>query len=148
MSIFDCLIDKGKKPKVGMEYIYNFNMAWPKFEDGKNGSILNNEFTINSKEDFDSLKVKPYSIKIKNGLIVTNVVEKKSVDGYHLGYDFTIKDFGIRCHCNYPWAFWENTPENLVKIKKYREEKSKLDEQEKMVDVLRKDIEQLTVKND
>ena len=146
MGVFDCLIDKGREPKVGMEYIYNFNMAWPYYEGGEGGNISEDGISIYSKEEFDSIKGKPYSINIKNGLIVEDVVAIKAEDGYHLGYDFTIKDFGVRCHCNYAWAFWENTLENMVKIEEYRKGKAKLDEQEKFVEKLRKDIEQLTIK--
>jgi len=124
MGVFDCLIDEGREPIVGMEYIYNLNMAWP-HEDGKK-----------------SMK----SIDVENGIIVTDVVAEKTEDGYHLGYDFTIKKTGQRCHRNYAWAFWENTPENLVKVEKFREEKAKLDEQERLVDELREDIAQLTIK--
>jgi len=124
MGAFDCLIDKGKEPKIGMEYIYSINMAWP-HEDGKKSMT---------------------SIDVESGIIVIDVVAEKAQDGYHLGYDFTIKETGVRCHCNYAWAFWENTPENMVKIEEYREEKDKLDEQEKLVDKLREGIEQLTIK--
>lgn len=132
MGIFDCLIEKGNEPKVGMEYIYNLDMAWP-YYDEERGDILGDE--------------RPYSIKVEKGIIVIDVVSlKHPTEGYHRGYDFTIKDTGQRCHCNYPWAFWENTPENMVKIEKYKIEQFKLDEQEALVDGLLGDIDKLTIK--
>ena len=130
MGMFDSLIEKGQEPKAGMEYIYAIDTAWP-YYDGERGSLFGDE--------------RPYSIKVKKYIIVTDVESKKREDGYHLGYDFTIKDSGIRCHCNYPWAFWENTPENLVKINEYKVEQKKLDEQEKLVKRLRNNIDQLSL---
>ncbi len=148
MGVFDCLIKKGKEPKVGMEYIYVLHMAWPIYsEDDERSTYCPNEkkIYVNSQEELDSLSYQPYSIKVKEGVIVTNVESKKGEDGYHLGYNFTIKDSGIRCHCNYSWAFWENTPENLVKINEYKVEQKKLDEQEKLVKRLRNNIDQLSL---
>ena len=148
MGVFDCLIDKGQEPKVGMEYIYALNMAWPIYrEDDDRSTYCTDEkqVYVNSQEELDSFSYRPHSIKVKKYIIVTDVKSKNREDGYHLGYDFTIKDSGIRCHCNYPWAFWENTPENLVKIKEYMMEQKKLDEQEKLVERLRNNIDQLSL---
>jgi len=150
MGIFDCLIDSGREPKVGMEYIYDLDMAWPIYgkDDTRNSSFVEgkkDDIYVHSQGELDSLSYKPYSIKVKKGIIVTDVESKKREDGYHLGYDFTIKDYGIRCHCNYPWAFWENTPDNLMKIEEYKIEQKKLDEQEKLVKRLRNNIDQLSL---
>lgn len=156
MGVFDSLIDKGQEPKVGMEYIYVLDMAWPIYRKGDDRPTdLHNIYDkepkkgdpeVHSQEELDNLSYKPYSIKVKEGIIVIDVVSKKSDNGYHLGYDFTIKESGIRCHCNYPWAFWENTPENLIKIEEYKVENEKLKEQEKKVKKLRKNIDQLSLK--
>ena len=150
MGVFDSLIDKGQEPKVGMEYIYDLYMAWPIYskDDNRLSGFIEGEKEpeVNSQEELDNLPYQPYSIKVKEGIIVIDVVSKKSDDGYHLGYDFTIKESGIRCHCNYPWAFWENTPENLIKIDEYKIEDEKLKKQEKKVKKLRKNINQLSLK--
>ncbi len=148
MGIFDCLIDKGREPKAELEYIYVLNMAWPIYREEDERSTYcpdEKQVYVNSQEELDSFSYRPHSIKVKEYIIVTDVKSKKSEDGYHLGYDFTIKDSGIRCHCNYPWAFWENTPENLVKINEYKVEQKKLDEQEKLVKRLRNNIDQLSI---
>ena len=150
MGMFDSLIDKGQEPKVGMEYIYDLDMAWPIYskDDNRISGFIEGEKEpeVNSQEELDNLPYQPHSIKVKEGIIVIDVVSKKNDDGYHLGYDFTIKDSGIRCHCNYPWAFWENTPDNLVKIEEYKVENEKLKKQEKIVKKLRKNIDQLSLK--
>ncbi len=149
MGIFDSLIEKGNEPKVGIEYIYQLDIAWPIYDkdDDRPGSIGNKigEPNVKSKQELDSFSCKPYSIKINRGAIVIDVTSKKDLEsGRHLGYDFTIKDSEIRCHCNYPWAFFENTPENLIKIKEYQEENVKLSIQKNKVDGLRESIAQLT----
>ena len=66
------------------------------------------------------MKFKSYSIEVQPGLIVTNVTARKCENGNPLGYEFTFKDFGIKCRCNYPWSFWENTLENVSRIKDYK----------------------------
>lgn len=155
-EIFDCLIDEGEEPKKGMEYIYNLGMAWPiyKNDDDRPGSINNifdenpkkQDLFVYSQEELDSLDYKPYSISVEEDIIVTDVVSiKHPTEGYHRGYKFTIKESGIRCRCNYPWAFWENSPANLAKIKKYKDEKMKLDKQENFVEKLRGNIDQLSI---
>ena len=156
MGVFDSLIEKGREPKDGMEYIYALDMAWPIYSRGDDRPAdLHNIYDeepkkgdpeVHSKEELDNLPYKPYSIKVKEGIIVTDVESKRGEDGYHLGYDFTIKYSGIRCHCNYPWAFWENTPENLIKIDNYMVEQKKFDEQKKLVKKLRNNIDQLSLK--
>ena len=125
MGVFDCLIDEGKEPKIGMEYFFMNNTATP-VQDG---------CKLRCGGSFD----------VEDGIIVIDVVTEIR-SGRHAGYSFTIKETGERYYSTYPWAFWENTPENLVKIKKYKEENSKLEEQEKLVKGLRKGIEQWTVK--
>lgn len=124
----DVLVEeiKPNPPKEGMEYIYNLDMAWPIYDenDKREDEIGYTNPFITSKEGFDSLDRKPYSISIKEGLIVTDVVYNGS------RYEFTIKEFGIRCRTNYAWAFWENTPENKIKIEKYRKEKRELEKQQ------------------
>ena len=150
-QIFDCLIDDGKEPKSGMEYIYNHNMAWPIYrEDDSRSSDFadgNKDPEVNSQEELDNLECRPYSIKVKKGIIVTDVISlKHPTEGYHRGYEFTIKESGIRCHCNYPWAFWENTAENIFDIIEYKSELKKLNDQQRLIDRLRKNIDQLTIK--
>lgn len=148
MGVLDCLIDNGNEPKVGIEYIYQLDMAWPIYDkDDNRSSYISNEIErfVNSQKELDSFSYKPFSIKVNRDIIVIDVTSKKDLEsGRHLGYDFTIKDSEIRCHCNYPWAFFENTPENLIKIKEYKEEDKKLDIQKKKVKSLRKNIAQLT----
>ncbi len=94
MGVFDSLIDKGQEPKVGMEYIYDLDMAWPIYskDDNRLSGFIEGEKEpeVNSQEELDNLPYQPYSIKVKEGIIVIDVVSKKSDDGYHLGYDFTI----------------------------------------------------------
>lgn len=122
MGMLDGLIKQGKAPKVEMEYIYDFHLAWPLDESGVKSSLN--------------------SIEVKKGIIVTDVVQTVR-NGWKTGYDFTIKETGQRCHCNYPWAFYENTSENVIKIEEYRREAEKLEQQKKLVEKLRKNIEQL-----
>jgi hypothetical protein len=158
MGVFDSLIENGQEPKVEVEYIYSLDMAWPIYDvNDKRATYMHNsvwdegspkKFSASSQEELDAFEERPYSIKVKKYIIVTDVESKKREDGYHLGYDFTIKDSGIRCHCNYPWAFWENTPENLVKINEYRMEQKKLNEQKKLVEKLRNNIDQLSIKDE
>ena len=122
-------------PKESMEYIYNFNMAWPIYtEEDKRPTIMNHMFDevkkdtqprVSSKEELDSMEERPYSITVDEGIIVTDVVYTDDN-----GYEFTIKESGIRCRTNYSWAFWENTPTNLIKIEKYRKEKRELEKQQ------------------
>lgn len=135
-------------PKEGMEYVYSLDLAWPIYSaDDERPTYMHNsvwdkgepkEFEVNSQEELDSLKERPYSIKVKEGIIVTDVVQREQGD-----YEFTIKDNGIRCRCTYNWAFWENTPKNIKRIEKYRKESAKLKKLKKAVNRLRDDIDQI-----
>lgn len=117
--------NKTNTPKEGMEYIYNLGMAWPIYSEDDKRPLDTDEpdIMINSKEELDSLDGKPYSIKVKEGIVVTDVSHTER------GYEFTIKEMGIRCRTNYPWAFWENTPDNLKNIEEYKKEKRELEKQ-------------------
>ncbi len=53
------------------------------------------------------------SIPVKRGIIVTNVINT----GH--GYEFTIKETNEKRKSQYTWAFAENTPSNLERIKYY-----------------------------
>lgn len=91
MLNLDHLIDDGRDPDYQTEYIYNFHLL---FKDGA----------------FDSEECKP-------GIIVNNVSSIKR-NGRHCGYRFSLKDDDTNTyHCNYPWAFILNTPEEVEKLK-------------------------------
>lgn len=93
MSYFDFLIQEGKEPKAGMEYIYRFHIA----------------FKANQLESFS----------LEPNIIVDNVVSTRDSSGQHTGYNFTIKGTTEVLHCSYAWAFAENTPENVARIQEY-----------------------------
>lgn len=110
MGYFDFLIDDGNEPKPDMEYYYRFHLVWKKNE----------------------LK----SIAVEPGIIVNNVVSGKNSRGEHVGYDFTIKGTTEILHCNYGWAFVENTPENMEKLKAALDKRKEIDELEKEYKIL------------
>ena len=138
----------GKEIVEGMEYIYFHHLAWPIYEeDDKRPFIINNIFDkvkketnpcINSKEELDSLKEKPYAITVNQGIFVKDVerIDENS-------YSFTLKDLGIRCRTNYGWSLLENTPHNVNKIKNYMIEDEKLKKQKKTTDLLWRVIDKL-----
>ncbi len=97
---------------------------------------------VKSKEELDSFPYKPDSIKVVDFVTVSDLVATYREDGFHYGYDFII--FGIKCHSNYPWAFWEITPENQIKINEFIIENEKLKEQKKKVSKIRKQIKDLS----
>ena len=55
------------------------------------------------------------SISVESGFIVNNVSKKENG-----GYSFNIKGKEGVYHCNYGWAFLENTPDNIVLISEYK----------------------------
>ena len=64
-----------------------------------------------------------------------------------MGYDFVIKDTGELRHTYYPWILAENTPENIEKIKNFREEYRKFELHEQYVNSLRNEIVTLKKNN-
>lgn len=78
------------------------------------------------------------SVRIKLNTIVNNVVRLDNG-----GYEFTIKETGERYSCNYGWAFAENTPENVRKLKKLDKAKEKLNRQDKKVDEMLNNVKTL-----
>lgn len=78
------------------------------------------------------------AIKIKINTIVNNVVILDNGS-----YEFTVKETGEKYRCNYGWAFAENTPENIKKLKVLDKAKAKLKRQDKKVDKLINDVKTL-----
>jgi len=83
------------------------------------------------------------SYKVKKSMIVHKVVAKKNG-----GYVFTVKDTHEVFECNYGWAFAENTPDNIVKLKAFDEQNDKLTEISKVCDKLRKKVTTLDSNNE
>ena len=86
----------------------------------------------------DELQHYPITI----GTIVNNVIQLDN-----RSYEFTIKDTGEVFRTNYAWALAENTPENIKKIKKYEDEYEKFKIHEKLINLLRDDIDTLSPKS-
>ena len=101
MGMFNCLIDKENKSPKE-GMEYIYNLDMV----WKNGSFE--------------------SYPIEEGTIVNNVKKLENNS-----YEFTVKETGEEFSCTYGWAFWENTPENLVKIKIYNHQNEIYKEAEK-----------------
>lgn len=89
--------------------------------------------------DYDS-ETSSYKKTIEKGSVVTNVKMKKGKENQFMGYDFVVKDTAESRHTYYPWILAENTPENIEKIKNYREEYKKFELLEQHINSLRNEI--------
>ena len=106
------------------------------------------EYIIMNDIDYDyDFETSSYKQILKKGSIVTNVKLKKGKENQFMGYDFVIKDTGELRHTYYPWILAENTPENIEKIKNFREEYRKFELHEQYVNSLRNEIVTLKKNN-
>lgn len=110
MAYFDFLIDK---------------------DNGKPNSELEYIYLLDEVWIPNQLGGKP----IKRGTIVKNVIQLDNNS-----YEFINKETGETLRTNYAWSLAENTPENVLRIKKYDEEYLKFKEHEKFINKLRKEI--------
>ena len=117
MSHFDFLNAQGNEPDPDMSYIYKFHLIWKK-------------------------DVPLESYPIKYGTVVYNV---KSV-GNNCGYEFNLADDDTVYKCNYSWAFAENTPENIKRLKAYLAKRNELDKLTKECNKLLENIVTLEIK--
>lgn len=117
MGVFDSLISQElKEPDFEKIYIYNHNILW---ED---------------KSPFTHTNV-------TSGFLVKNVVLKKDIDGFKLGYNFKLVEGDDTIyHCNYGWAFVLNTPENVEKLERIKVLHKERKEIQKQISQLFKEI--------
>lgn len=114
-TIFNNIIsEKNLLPKEDIEYIYNFNMVW--------------EYNT---DNYDS-------ISVEKGLIVNNVKQLYGGD-----YSFNIKGDPKTYRCSYGWAFVENTEKNIELLKVIEHEMMILKVQEKIIDTLKSNLNDL-----
>lgn len=118
-TIFNNIISTDNlEPKPNIEYIYNFDMIWYADKDKKIEHMGH--------------------IPVESGTIVENVEQMEAG-----GYDFNIKDDSERYHCNYGWAFIENTQRNIELLKQIKQEENIKEEQELKILNLRKELDSL-----
>ena len=102
------------------------------------------EYIIMNDIEYDyDVEASSYKKTIEKGSVVTNVKMKKGKENQFMGYDFVVKDTAESRHTYYPWILAENTPENIEKIKNYREEYKKFELLEQHINSLRNEIDTL-----
>ena len=111
------LVDNGKEPTPGMEYIIVNDLPKTILKNGKRIDTMLHQDTV-----------------------VTDVVRKTTSRGQPDGYTFTIKETGVKMHTNYPSALAENTPENLAKLEEYHKLQK---ERDKLTKILHEKFNQL-----
>jgi len=110
-------MENKKGPKPGMEYIYATDYAFPLDENG----------------EYDR------SIPVESGMIVNRLTRTDRG-----GYNFMSKETEQRFYMDdNPYLFWENTPENLEKIKLYKDSKRSISRLQLRVEALFADIDTL-----
>jgi len=132
--------ETGKEPNKDIDYLYILGEAWPVYPQGIT-TIFEDKYErphIVSREQFDAIHTKYSCIDIDDEVTAIDIVKIGNTS-----YEFTIKELNIRCRSNYPWAFFENTPENRPKINEYYRQKKNREELAEIVEVLRNDIAQL-----